>query len=84
MPKASKADIKFFKGVQLIHIHNQLTKDGTFISLDELEDFLKAYADLDGVSCSKMSHEQMQELKEFTKQFACSIGMGEDYFDKFD
>jgi len=82
MPKASTTDIKFFKGVMLVKIHDQLIADGTYYSIDELDTFLKAYSDLEGLSCSDMTIDQMQQLKEQSKQFACSIGMGVDAFDK--
>ena len=82
MRMATKADIKYYKGVILIEIHNKLIHDGTFWSIEELDNFLKDYADLFGLSCSDLTHWQMQQLKEMSKQFACSIGMGEDCFDK--
>ncbi len=82
MPKASTADIKFYKGVILIKIHDKLTADGTLMSIDELDYFLKDYADLRNESCSDLNKFQMQQLKEYSKQFACTIGMGVDAFDK--
>lgn len=88
MPKASTADIKFYKGVQLVKIHEQLVKDKAGITLNELDKYLKSYADLEDMSsehyssCSCFSHEETQDLKEMSKQFACSIKMGFDYFDK--
>jgi len=82
MNKASQADIKFYKGVLLVKIHDKLTSDKTYMSIDELDTFLKSYADLNELSCGEMTHEQMQILKEYSKQFASSIGMGVDAFDK--
>ena len=82
MPKATQSDKIFYKGVLLVKIHDKLTSDGTFMSIDELDKFIKSYADLEDISCNDMSHEQMQQLKEYSKQFAASIGMGETYFDK--
>lgn len=76
--KASKEDIKFYKGVILIQIHDYLTKEQTFLSLEELDNFLKDYADLFGISCSDMTHNEMQELKEYSKQFAMSVGLDLD------
>ncbi len=82
MPKATQSDIKFYKGVLLVNIHSKLVSDKTYMSIDELDEFLKAYSDLEGLSCSEMSHNQMQQLKEYCKQFAASINMGVDAFDK--
>jgi hypothetical protein len=79
--KATTKDIKFYKGVILIEIHNKLCHDGDFMSIEELDNFLKDYADLTNESCSDLNHWQMQQLKEYCKQFACSIGMGEDALD---
>lgn len=73
--KATTKDKKFYKGVLLDKIHTKLVKDKTYISIDELDLFLKAYADLESISCNDMSHEQMQTLKEYCKQFARSIGL---------
>jgi len=82
MTKASTADIKFYKGVQLVKIHDKVISDGAYMSIDELDTFLKAYANLEGLSCSDMSHDQIQVLKEYSKQFAVSIGMSVNTFDK--
>lgn len=71
--KASSTDIKFYKGVLLEQIHKHLVSTGTYFSLEETDNFLKAYADLSG-SCLSMSHEELQILKEYSKQFAESIG----------
>ena len=79
--KATTKDIKFYKGVILIEIHKQLRENGDFFSIEELDNFLKDYADLTHESCSDLNHFQMQQLKEYSKQFATSIGMGEDCFD---
>ena len=78
MPKGTEAstkDKKFYKGILLIKIRRKLISDGTYYSVEELDLFLKAYADLEGISCNDMSHEEMQILKEFCKQFARSIGL---------
>jgi hypothetical protein len=80
--KATKSDITFYKAILLVKIHTKVVSDGAYISIDELDKFLKSYADLEGISCSNMSNEQMQILKEYSKQFACSIGMSESEFDK--
>jgi len=79
---ASQRDIKFYKGVLLIDIHRHLCHGGTFMSIEELDIFLKDYADLTFMSCSNMNYDQMQVLKELSKQFSVSIGMSVDHFDK--
>lgn len=76
--KASKGDITFFKGVALVKIHDKLVLDESPISIDELEDLLKHLSGLTGVSCSDMSHEEMQWLKERSKKFAMDIGLDID------
>ncbi len=76
--KASNGDITFFKGVLLKQIHAKVVSDGALMSSDEMEVFLKGYADLADVSCTDMSHDQMQQLKEYCKYFAMSIGLDID------
>ena len=70
---ASPKDIKFYKGVLIELIRAQLNKDGVEMSYDELDGFLKYRAGLFEVSCKDMTHEQMQDLKEWSKEFAASI-----------
>jgi len=72
---ASTKDIKFYKGVLIQLIRAQLTEDGVHITQDELDGFLKYRAGLFEVSCKDMTHEQMQDLKEWSKEFATSIGV---------
>lgn len=72
---ASTKDIKFYKGVLIELIRAQLNKDGVEMSYDELDGFLKYRAGLFEVSCKDMTHEQMQDLKEWSKEFAASIGV---------
>lgn len=69
--KASKADIIFFhKLVQLI-----LEGAKVDLSFDELKEYLKYYADLEGKSCGDMTHDELQQLKEWSKHFAVQIGV---------
>ena len=83
MPRATNKDKIFYKGVLLVKIHDQIVSDGVYdMNIDDLDKYLKAYADLEGLSCNDMNHEQMQILKEFSKQFAASIGMGFEAFEK--
>lgn len=72
---ARTKDIKFYKGVLIQLIRAQLTEDGVHITQDELDGFLKYRAGLFEVSCKDMTHEQMQDLKEWSKEFAASIGV---------
>lgn len=97
MPKASTADIKFYKGVMLVKIHERLVKDiieirknaseelavyFEDITIEELDSLLKYKADLTGMSCSDMTKKQIQDLKERSKEFSVSIGMSVNTFDK--
>ena len=68
--KASKADIIFF------HKLVQLILEGAKVDLSfvELKEYLKWYADLEK-SCSDMTHDELQELKEWSKHFAVTIGV---------
>lgn len=76
--KASNGDITFYKGVLLKQIHKEVVSKGAIISIDEMDLFLKDYADLPNLSCLDMSHDQMQQLKEWSKHFAMSIGLDID------
>ena len=78
--KASKADIKFYKGVLLIAIHDKMVSDGTTISIDELDTFLKSMIDYEG-STKDITHEQMQDLKEVCKFLADQINCKIDNID---
>lgn len=77
MNKVTTSDRKFFKGIILVKIHDKLTSDKTYMSIEELETFLKHYADVPDISIAHkdFTHEMMQILKEFSKQFANSIGL---------
>jgi hypothetical protein len=72
---ASNKDIKFYKGVLIELIRAQMSEDGLEVSHDEIDGLLKYRAGLFEVSCKDMTHEQMQDLKEWSKQFAASIGV---------
>ena len=79
--KATKADIKFYKGVLLIEIQRHLNHNGEFYSIEELDNLIKYESELIFMSCSEMTTDQMQDLKEGAKKFATDKGMGEGRFD---
>jgi len=81
--KASKQDVKYYFAIRDL-IHKKLLKDGTLMCRDELNDFLKWYSDLENVSLSNISHDDLQILKESTKYFAHSIGLHLDKDEKID
>ena len=84
--KATPKDIKFYKGVMLVKIHDKLTSGGTYVSIEQLDSDLKEYADLKGISCSDMTKEQFQQLKLWSKDFIehYSIGIDFDYDERLD
>ena len=76
--KASKRDITFYKAILLEQIHKEVVSKGASISSEEMDLFLKDYADLANMSCLDMSHDQMQQLKEWSKFFAMTIDLDID------
>lgn len=73
--------IKFYKGVVLNKIHTHV---GNEFTIEELDVFLKDYADVEG-STTKMSLEDLKTLVEWSLYFANSIGLDLDYpADKLD
>lgn len=73
--KASSQDkLYYFNLRDQIQRHMSNT-DGCLLSKDELHNYLKWYADLDHVSMKTISHEDLQILKEWSKQFAATIGL---------
>ena len=83
--KVSKADIKFFKGVLLVNLHDELNKTHTRYSLEELENLLKYMSDIDlNTSVKDITKDQMQDLKESAQFLAvqCRIKITrDDYLD---
>jgi len=69
--------IKFYKGVVLVQIHSKLVSDGSIVSIDEVDDLLKDFADSVG-STKDMSKEELNDLIEISKQFALTIGLDID------
>ena len=74
---ASTKHIKLYKGVVLERIHSKLTADGNNISITEVDNLLKNYADLEK-SCKDMSKDELNTLIEWSKQFAMTIGVDLD------
>ena len=73
--KASKADIKFYKGVLLEKIHTKAVNDGTIVSIYEMDNVIKDMCGVLGKSCNDITHEQMQDLKECAKFLADQLGV---------
>jgi hypothetical protein len=80
MPKGTQADKEFYYLLR-DKIHSKLLADGNMMCKDEVHIFLKAYADLANVSLATITHEQLQILKEYSKQFAYTIGIDIDISD---
>lgn len=72
--KASSKDKEFYFAIR-DEIQSKLIADGAGISKSELHTFLKWYADLENVSLSTITHDELQTLKEWSKQFAQTIGL---------
>lgn len=80
MPKAKETDKEFYWTMR-DHIHAKHHEDGAMVSKVGLHEVLKMYADLEGVSMATIEHEELQQLKEFTKQYAlehCGIHYDND------
>ena len=78
--KASKKDIKYFKGVLVQEVQTALRSNKTYLSDDQVSDFIKKYTgeydeDLFGISCSDMSKDQMQMLKEASNYLVVQLTM---------
>lgn len=69
--------IKFYKGIILPKIHDHVSIS-TEMSIDDLDLFLKDYADLEG-STTKMSLEDLKSLVEWALYFANTIECKVDY-----
>jgi cyclopropane fatty-acyl-phospholipid synthase-like methyltransferase len=74
MDKATKDDKEFYFTMR-DEIHKKLSKDGVLISKPSLHDILKYNADLEEQSMKDITHEDLQTLKEWSKNFAQSIGL---------
>ena len=74
----SKKLIRFFKGVLLPEIHSHIIKS-TYISVEELDIFLKDYSNFTGSCADKDNSENMKELVELSIYFGQKIGCDVDY-----
>lgn len=76
--KASKALIKFYKGVVLVKILDHLHDEGHEITKEWLDTYLKSFVKID-TSCVQMSMEELQEVIEVGLVFAKELGVDLDY-----
>ncbi len=77
--KASSKLIKFYKGIIVAQVQKKMVQDGALVSAEEVDTLLKKYADYDFTSTKEMTMEQLQELVEWSFQFAKTIGLEIDY-----
>ncbi|MAG87313.1 MAG: hypothetical protein CMB97_08095 [Flavobacteriaceae bacterium] len=78
--KASNQDKEFY-WIMRDQIREWYSNNGTLLDKVGLHEVLKHYADLDGVSMKTITHDQLQQLKEWTKQYAlehCNIEYDKD------
>jgi hypothetical protein len=76
----NKRLIKFYKGVVLEQLHTHLVKNGTMISIDELDVLLKSITGLDK-STTKMTTEELNELITDAFDLGDSVGIHLNYPD---
>lgn len=76
----NKRLIKFYKGVVLEQLHTHLVKNGTMISIDELDALMKSMAGLDK-STTKMSTDELNELITDAFDFGDQVGIYINYPD---
>jgi len=76
----NKRLIKFYKGVVLEQLHTHLIKNGTIISIDELDVLLKSITGLDK-STTKMTTEELNELITDAFDLGDSVGIHLNYPD---
>jgi len=67
--KATASDKKYYFAMR-DEIHAYYLKIGSEVSKEGLHEFLKLYADLEGASLETITSDELQQLKEWTKQFA--------------
>lgn len=70
--------IKFYKGHILDKLHTHLVKNGTIISIDELDTLLKSISGLDK-STTKMTTDELNELIVDAFDFSDSVGLFLNY-----
>ena len=76
----NKRLIKFYKGVVLEQLHTHLVKNGTMISIDELDVLLKSITGLDK-STTKMTTDELNELITDAFDLGDSVGIHLNYPD---
>jgi len=76
----NKKLIKFYKGVVLEQLHTHLVKNGTIISIDELDVLLKSITGLDK-STTKMTTDELNELITDAFDLGDSVGIHLNYPD---
>jgi len=76
----NKRLIKFYKGVVLEQLHTHLVKNGTMISIDELDVLLKSITGLDK-STTKMTIDELNELITDAFDLGDSVGIHLNYPD---
>ena len=76
----NKRLIKFYKGVVLEQLHTHLVKNGTIISIDELDVLLKSITGLDK-STTKMTTDELNELITDAFDLGDSVGIHLNYPD---
>jgi len=76
----NKRLIKFYKGVVLEQLHTHLVKNGTIMSIDELDVLLKSITGLDK-STTKMTTEELNELITDAFDLGDSVGIHLNYPD---
>jgi len=76
----NKRLIKFYKGVVLEQLHTHLVKNGSMISIDELDILLKSITGLDK-STTKMSTDELNELITDAFDLGDSVGIHLNYPD---
>ena len=76
----NKRLIKFYKGVVLEQLHTHLVKNGSMISIDELDVLLKSITGLDK-STTKMTTDELNELITDAFDLGDSVGIHLNYPD---
>ena len=76
----NKRLIKFYKGVVLEQLHTHLVKNGTMISIDELDVLIKSITGLDK-STTKMTTDELNELITDAFDLGDSVGIHLNYPD---
>lgn len=76
--KASKKLIKFYKGCVVEPIQKKIIKDGTPISMEEVDTLIKSRADID-MSCIQMSNDELGAVIREGFLFGDEIGLKLDF-----